>query len=159
MTSSVPANVLSWRDWAPLLDAAACEVFEMMLGCHLQSTEAPGCMKNNITAVVGLAGALRGSFSLRCSYQAAIAMTSAMLGAPIECTDQERWDAVGEVCNMVAGDFKARLKGIDDGCMLSVPTVVSGSDYTIRSLANGGLIQRAFSFQDQIILLSLEIFI
>jgi len=46
-------------------------------------------------------------------------------------------DALGEMCNMAAGNFKAKINGMADACMLSIPTVVSGRDYQIHSLAAG----------------------
>ena len=53
-----------------------------------------------------------------------------------EVTDSVR-DALGEMCNMAAGNFKAKINGMADACMLSIPTVVSGRDYQIHSLAAG----------------------
>jgi hypothetical protein len=39
---------------------------------------------------------------------------------------------VGEICNIVAGYFKAKI-GLGEKCMLSVPTVLVGNDYQVRS--------------------------
>ena len=44
------------------------------------------------------------------------------------------WDALGEICNMVAGNFKNKVSGLGNGCMLSVPTVITGRDYHCHSL-------------------------
>jgi len=40
-------------------------------------------------------------------------------------------DALGELCNMVAGNFKAKVSSLADACMLSVPTVIAGEDYSM----------------------------
>jgi len=31
------------------------------------------------------------------------------------------------------GNFKNKIDGLSDGCMLSLPTVITGSDYTLHS--------------------------
>jgi CheY-specific phosphatase CheX len=41
-------------------------------------------------------------------------------------------DAVGEICNIIAGYFKAKI-GLGDKCMLSVPTIIMGQDYRFHS--------------------------
>ena len=47
--------------------------------------------------------------------------------------DQQMRDAIGEVANMIAGSFKNKLTGLAHGCMLSSPTVITGSDYAYRA--------------------------
>ncbi len=86
--------------------------------------------------MVGLAGQLCGVFSVRCDGKAAALITSKMLGVAVDKVGPEVADAIGEVCNMVAGNFKNKISGLAEGCMLSPPTVITGSDYTMRSLAD-----------------------
>ena len=74
--------------------------------------------------MVGMAGALCGVLSIRCSTPSAAGIASKMLGEPVqsqECIEQQL-DALGEICNMVAGNFKGRVDGLREQCMLSVPT-------------------------------------
>jgi chemotaxis protein CheX len=124
------------ENWPSLLQDAAREVFSMMLNCEIQPAPPGATMpKTEFTAMVGLAGKLCGVCSLHCSPGAAGLMASKMLGLdPAEAGD-EIWDAVGEVCNMVAGNFKNKLAGLSEHCMLSCPTVIAGNDYKCRSLA------------------------
>ena len=56
-------------------------------------------------------------------------MASRMLGIDRLETTDDAFDAFGEICNMVAGNFKNKLTGITEHCLLSCPTVISGSDY------------------------------
>jgi CheY-specific phosphatase CheX len=42
-------------------------------------------------------------------------------------------DALGELCNMVARNFKAKIPTLSDHCMLSVSTVISGENYAQQS--------------------------
>jgi len=66
------------------------------------------------------------------------------------------FDAVGEICNMVAGNFKNKISGLGDGCMLSVPTVISGADYNLRTLIDGE-IRIVFLFEGEPVVFSLEV--
>jgi Chemotaxis phosphatase CheX len=40
---------------------------------------------------------------------------------------------VGEICNLVAGNFKNKIAGLGEVCMLSPPSVITGDDYTVHS--------------------------
>ncbi len=157
-TTSVEALV-QVEQWGDLLESATHEVFGMMLGCDLEPTSPPETCVAEVTAVVGVAGPLSGAVTVRCSRNAAERMAAAMLGIPVTEVNQQHWDAVGEICNMVAGSFKAKLADIGDRCMLSVPTVVNGSDYTVRSLVNGNTIHRAFKFGGDVISESVEMYV
>ena len=60
-------------------------------------------------------------------------MASKMLGVDLDKVGAEMSDALGEVCNMVAGNFKNKIAGLAEGCMLSPPTVITGNDYSLHS--------------------------
>jgi CheY-specific phosphatase CheX len=87
-----------------------------------------------VTGIVGIAGAIRASFILQCSAVSAIKLAAQMLGIGPESPDSEKaaCDALGEICNIVAGYFKAKI-GLGDACMLSVPTIITGEDYHFYS--------------------------
>ncbi len=143
--------------WLPTLQLAMREVFELMLACPLEiPAEPPSEQGLDITSMVGLAGQLCGILSLRCSAKSAAGMASRMLGIDAEKAGPEMWDAVGEICNMVAGNFKNKISGMGDGCMLSVPTVITGADYSVHSMVNENL-QSVFLFEGEPVVLSLEI--
>jgi chemotaxis protein CheX len=114
---------------------------------------------NDTTAMVGLAGALCGILSIRCSTSSATSIASKMLGEPAHSSDciSQQWDALGEICNMVAGNFKARIEGLREQCMLSVPTVITGQDYNLHSLAEDDRLEVALLFQGEPIVLRLEV--
>ncbi len=124
-----------------MLELAAHEVFETMLSCKLTKPEAPIEQQLEITSMVGLAGQLCGVMSVRCSSQAANLMASRMLGVAPDAVGPDVGDAFGEICNMIAGNFKNKITGLGDGCMLSVPTVITGSDYSLHSLADSAGIE------------------
>jgi chemotaxis protein CheX len=157
-----PANEVTAENgiplnWQPMLELAAREVFEIMLGCKLETLASDHTVPNQFTAMVGLAGQLCGVVTLRCSAESAARMTSKMLGIDPKDADQEMWDALGEISNMIAGNFKNKLTGMADRCMLSVPTVITGGDYTFHSLANSGSLELPFLFDGAPISVSLEV--
>jgi chemotaxis protein CheX len=80
-----------------------------------------------------------------------------MLGVPLEKAGPDISDALGEVCNMVAGNFKNKISGLSEGCMLSVPTVITGSDYSLYSQADTPGLEVAFLFEGMPITISLQI--
>jgi chemotaxis protein CheX len=145
----------------PLLELATREVFEMMLGTQLN----PGSQSEpprvpNITALVGLAGRINGVVSVRCEAPSACRMTAKMLGIPASEAadfDSSAFDAVGEICNMVAGNFKAKIPGPGSKCNLSIPTVVTGGDYRLHLLSVGEHTELSFDFEGYPIWVSLEL--
>ncbi len=107
--------------------------------------------------MVGLAGQLCGVITVRCDEKAAVLMASKMLGLPVESVGQDFSDALGEVCNMVAGNFKNKIAGLSEGCMLSPPSVITGSDYNLHSLADSPAIEIRMLFENLPIVVSLQI--
>jgi len=143
--------------WLPTLQLAMREVFELMLACPLEIPADPPAEEGlDITAMVGLAGQLCGILSVRCSTKSAARMASRMLGVDAEKAGTEMWDAVGEICNMVAGNFKNKISGLGDGCMLSVPTVITGKNFSMHSLADSAAIEVRLLFESMPIVISLR---
>jgi chemotaxis protein CheX len=145
------------EDWIPLLEVAAREVFELMLGCQLTRPASPEETSLDVTAMVGLAGQLCGVLSVRCAGKAAVLMTSKMLGVALDKVGPEVADALGEVCNMVAGNFKNKIAGLAESCMLSPPTIITGTDYTMRSLADSSALEVRLLFEGLLIVISLQV--
>ncbi len=144
--------------WLPLLEVATREVFEIMLGCKLsQATGMEYAGRRDFTAMVGFAGQLCGLLSIHCSTESAALIASRMLGVSPKDANSHMWDAVGEVCNMVAGNFKSKLAGLGDGCMLSVPSVITGGDYTFRALSDSGPLELTLLFEGAPLQIVLEV--
>jgi chemotaxis protein CheX len=120
--------------WKSILECSAVEVFQMMAGANLQQVNPPSEEPTGKhTAMVGLAGALCGMVVLRCDDDAAAKLASFMLGGDAASSQSTIRDALGELCNMVAGNFKSKIATLADHCMLSVPTVISGEDYVMET--------------------------
>jgi chemotaxis protein CheX len=144
--------------WIPLIETSAREVLDLMLGCQLTvSAIARETTPPDVTAMVGLAGQLRGVFSVRCDGKVAVLMASKMLGVVLDKVGPEVADVLGEVCNMVAGNFKNKIVGLGHGCLLSPPTIVTGSHYNLCSKADSAGLAVTLLFDEMPIVISLQI--
>jgi chemotaxis protein CheX len=120
--------------WKSILECAAIEVFEMMVGVRPELNSAnTGEPAGEQTAMVGMAGALCGMTTLRCTKTASARFATLMLGDVAASEPSSSSDALGELCNMVAGNFKSKISTLADHCMLSVPTVITGADYSMET--------------------------
>ncbi len=134
--------------WSGALEAATREVFEVMLGIPLRAVaDAEPPLVADLTVMVGLSGQLRGVLSLHCTAESACLWVSRMLGAENLEFNQAVRDGIGEICNMVVGSFKRKLPaGVDDNCMISTPTVISGSDYHLHALSGAEHVEVSMGF-------------
>jgi chemotaxis protein CheX len=144
--------------WDNTLRGAAEEVFAMMVGTALSPiAENDAQEPAGFTAMVGFAGALTGVLTIRCDRKSAAVMASKMLGLDGSEGSEQQWDAIGEICNMVAGNFKAKVDGLQDKCLISVPTVITGGDYQMHSLASGERIEVRMLFEGAPVVFTLEV--
>ncbi len=154
----IASAVVNHQSWLPVLELSAQEVFELMLGSHLAIAPDPATEEGlDITAMVGFAGLLSGVFTIRCASSSGAKMASKMLGVDTETASPQMWDALGEVCNMVAGNFKNKISELGDGCILSVPTVITGGDYNFHSVGSSQTLRADFLFDGERIIAALEI--
>jgi CheY-specific phosphatase CheX len=156
-TTTENTSGLHQAEWAPLLCLGAQEVFDLMVGTPLLRHTAPestGFLE--YTAMVGLAGPICGIFSIRCTLQAAALIASGMLSTATEAASPQTRDALGEVCNMVVGHFKSKLGPIGENSMLSIPTVIRGSDYHLHSLVAGTTLESPMQFANELVMLRLD---
>ena len=138
------ARVRPDATWEGIIVSAAREVFDLMVGTDVQTIPKPESFSAKVSAMVGLAGSLCAVLRVRCSGEAAKSVATKMLGGQ-EITEHGAYDAVGELCHMIAGNFKAKITSLASTCSLSVPTVVVGEDYDLFSL--GGRERFEFFFE------------
>ena len=144
--------------WQEELAKATCEVFEVMVGTALETPTAPDTdFVPDFAAMVGIAGSLCGLVSIHTSSECARRISAKMLGSDDLSASEDAQDALGEVCNMIAGSFKARIAGLADGCALSVPTVIFGRDFTLFSLARGEHYEATYLFEGKLFTVSLDL--
>lgn len=146
------------KSWTPLLEISAQEVFSLMVGAEVASVTEPVCKEGlDITSMVGFAGSLCGLLTLKCSSNSAALIASKMLGVDTAAASPHMFDAVAEICNMVAGNFKNKIAGMGDGCQLSVPTVITGEDYSLYALGDDCKIEINMLFEKLPLILSLKL--
>jgi chemotaxis protein CheX len=142
-------------------DAAVVEIFNLMFGFDIEAVEVPGIDptapgQDDRTAIVGFSGAMRGSCQVRMGTPPAQAIASAMLGGtPVAEDDDSIDDALGELCNMLAGGWKNSIPGLSSECALSPPTVISGRDYKVHTCKPSEILLRAYRFDIHTFLLTL----
>jgi chemotaxis protein CheX len=135
------------ENWLPVLELAVEEVFEIMVGCRVKPVaQFEHTPNEEFTAMIGLAGALCGILTVSCDAKTAHQVAKSMLGDTANSAE-EVGDALGEICNMIAGNFKNKLAGTDERCMLSVPSVISGGEYSLHSLADGNSVETVLLFE------------
>lgn len=130
-------------------DETVAEVFSMMLGYEVLPVDeaASGCDGKERTAIVGFSGSMRGTCEIRMTTLAARSVASAMLGGtPVEDGDDSIDDAIGELCNMLAGGWKNRIHTLSSDCALSPPTVISGGDYKVHTRQPSMKMARVYRF-------------
>jgi CheY-specific phosphatase CheX len=146
------------ENWLPLLQSAVQEVFELMLACSLSVPAEPIPEEGlDMVSIVGLAGELSGILTLRCSEKTAAHMASRMLGTTVQTADAEVCDAVGEICNMIAGNFKHQIRSMEDFFELSVPTVIRSANRDPGSAAAAPTFRMTLLFEGEPLTVSLEI--
>ena len=142
MMNAAPAESYIGR-----LATAVEEVFQTMLGVRCTPMEMSGhtLREESYGAVVGFAGAMRGSCVVRVDRASGLLLAELLTG--MEQSDEATiQDGLGEICNMVAGTWKGAFPKLSAGCMLSPPTVIAGYDFRLHSQPMPLQIQTRFGF-------------
>lgn len=126
----------------PLIRAVK-RTFQTMIGAAL-SDVAPGILapitSEHAVAEVGFGGKATGGVTLRLSAAAAGAIATSVLGfTPEDVADIN--DVVGELSNMVVGNFKSNLCDAGLPCKLNPPKIGWTSEFKLHS-RSGGLAER-----------------
>jgi chemotaxis protein CheX len=145
------------EDWLPVMELATREVFSQMVNSELTRAGNRCPAVSSVTAMVGLTGLLAGMMSVRCEEEAAALIASRMLGINLADAAPNMADAIGEICNMVAGNFKYKIPGLGDGCLLSPPSVVIGGDYTVHARPETPRIHLSLLIEDMPLMISLYV--
>lgn len=144
--------------WTEKISQAVSAVFQSMIGRAPEQFDEPTDPGQfGLTAVIGLTGDPAGILSISSELTAASKIAARMLGSEMSGAEDYARDALGEVCNMVAGNLKSSLSESDDRCQISIPTVISGTDYQIKSLLYGQQHSVTFRFEGEPIRVTLQV--
>jgi chemotaxis protein CheX len=119
------------------------------------STSAADHETRTLTAVIGLAGALSGAYTVLVSAEAAMQMTACMAGMEVTTVDETVIDGLGEITNMLAGAWKSKISCLNAACLLSVPTVVTGTQYEVHKRTSAFRLTRSYRFNDHFFTVSI----
>jgi chemotaxis protein CheX len=121
------------------IQTAVSEVFSTMLGVQVEPCEsrqdATGPRTTEgIMSFVGLAGTWVGSGLISCHSSLACRLCSLFLMTESTRVDEEVQDAIGEIANMVIGNFKTAAESLVGPLTLSIPTTIYGQNFSSKSL-------------------------
>lgn len=129
------------------LDASVEEVFRTMLGLEcLRARDVDPDEHESVTAVVGFGGRLSGACVFSMDQAAALTIAGHMTGMDFAEIDDTVKDAIGEICNMLAGSWKGRMPELAANCGLSVPAVITGRDYKLHVQAPEFQLHHRYTF-------------
>jgi chemotaxis protein CheX len=131
------------------LDASVEEVFKLMLGVNCERVSGPVSEEaESVTAVVGFGGVLSGACVYRSGARAAMRVAALMTGMEFTSLDDTVKDAIGEIGNMLAGTWKGKVPNLAANCGLSVPAVITGSNYNLHVQAPEFKLHHLYQFED-----------
>jgi chemotaxis protein CheX len=84
----------------------------------------------DISAVIGLSGAVKGAVIVSMKSELAIKLTDILTGAGHTELDADVIDAIGEVNNIIAGNIKPKVPN-GDRIVISIPTIIRGKEHSI----------------------------
>ena len=111
----------------------------------------------SVSGIVGFAGIYSGTISIHCPLPLALKVTGSMLGIDCDEAGDDLDDAIGEVANMLAGSVKQVLSkgGLD--IKLSIPTIITGEEYTINTLTGTDCVVVPFTIDGTVLLVGLNL--
>lgn len=140
-------------DLEVMLKTAVAEVFRKMLRTEAFSVPInSGAMgaEANIASAVGFIGDMTGVVYIYATSTFANKMTSTMLemDASEVQGDEMVNDAMGELANMIVGSVKASLVERGMSCVLTIPSIVRGSNISIEAISSATRRVLCFRFTD-----------
>jgi chemotaxis protein CheX len=133
--------------------AATSEVFTTMLGLEVEPASVhtdptSPFVNDGVMAFVGVAGPWVGSGVVACSAPFSCRLCELFLMTEAPAVNEEVLDAVGEIANMIIGNFKTAAESIVGPLGLSVPTVIYGRNVASKSVGNSDWLVLPFKCGD-----------
>ena len=124
-----------------LVKGAVSEVFSTMLSIKTQPDPSLKLISNgtqHIASSVGFIGQVTGVISIYSDDAFARVITSRMLGMDPKDVDEDKMvnDSMGELGNMVLGHIKSRLCDRGLSCVLTIPSIIRGTQFSIEPVTN-----------------------
>ncbi len=129
------------EDLEHLVGSAVTEVMTTMMSFRVQQTPTAinfASGEGHIASAVGFIGKTTGVVYLYASDRFARQMTCRLLGLEDSDIDGDEMvnDAMGELANMVVGHIKSRLVDRGLACVLTIPSIIRGSSFSIEPVSS-----------------------
>jgi len=127
-------------DLDELVTSAVTELFGTMLGMKMLRVPVQAGFGNNeahVAGVVGFIGKLSGVVYVYTTQSFSHRITATLLGIKDSEIDGSEMvnDAMGEMANMLVGQMKSRLTDRGISCVLTIPSVVRGSQFSVETIS------------------------
>lgn len=99
----------------------------------------------DVTAIVGVVGACKGSIAVTFTKASAIAVVRAMLGDDVLDIIQDTKDTVGEVTNMISGQARAKLAEAGVPMQGSTPSIIFGDNHIVTHVTSAPVMAIPFT--------------
>jgi len=128
-------------DLDELVTSAVTELFGTMLRMQMQPVPVQAGFGNDethVAGVVGFIGKLSGVVYVYTTQSFARHITATLLGLKISEVEESEMvnDAMGEMANMLVGQMKSRLTDRGIPCVLTIPSVVRGSHFSVEVISS-----------------------
>jgi chemotaxis protein CheX len=157
----VSSSNLREEDLARHLITATKDVFSTMVFMELEDSyplrEPVTRFHCSVTGMVGLAGIYSGILSIHCPQRLVLRITSNMLGMEVGEIGEFAYDALGEIANMLGGHVKQVFSKGGHDLNLSIPTVITGENYTVNCMAEKDCVIIPFTWRDESFLVGLTL--
>lgn len=131
-----------------LLNSGIGEVFSTMFGQSVEPVAPPDLRLSQevlIAGSVGFVGEANGVVYIHMTESFAKSLASGMLQmAENELDDEMVNDAVAEISNMIVGSVKSNLCDRGFTCVLTIPTIVRGRDFSAEASAGSERVNLGF---------------
>jgi len=155
------ATHLKEDDMARHVIDATKEVFSTMVMMDLEDSfplnESVNTFHCSVSGMVGMAGTYTGILAIHCPQSLALRITSNMLGMAVDEVGEDVNDALGEIANMLGGYVKMVLSKGGMDINLSIPTVISGEEYSINAMSDSDCVVVPFTHEEERFLVSLKL--
>ncbi len=88
-------------------------------------------VSHDVSGIIGLSGEVVGAVIVSFPKLSAIKIASIFAGISLSDVDEDFSDAIGELANMIAGNAKKDIEGLN--IMISTPSVVIGAGHQVKS--------------------------
>lgn len=121
-------------------------VWEKELGMDLEFLEmepsASQFVGEEINAIIGVSGKLKGSVIYGFGNSSALAIAGQMMGEPLEEVDEICRSILGELANMITGNAVTELESDGYSCNLAPPLIIEPSGSKMNSSMGDHIVAR-----------------